>query len=390
MVSVNFRWCCRVRVDVPGGGGSRLLAHDLQDARAGARHLPDLVRRRRVPGGRRVAHPPHRLDLLLDEGAEALVPPRVDDGVDEAVAEAEDGERARDQDLDGFAPSRAGVVAVHVQERRDEVGAPRDGEAARGEQHHLDGLPLAGVVDVVLRPLGEDAPEEALLLRFWVGALVGVGGVLGRRLVAAATAPEDPKALVRLDVGAGGGGLGRALQLDDFLDGVEEDDGVQHHDDQQRYYPRAHRQEDQVLRRQEDEPASCAIPCVSSPTHPGKEAQYAPCNKGSCSDYDLPGVQVTNLDFTQQMVHQNSLCYKDWTMRHFVVSSTSVRRARVINWKSVCVVSCRALVFNMSKFIPNEALSRTALIFCFHLKKTAAESYREACGEHAPSSDMYE
>ena len=41
----------------------------------------------------------------------------------------------------------------------------------------------------------------------------------------------------------------------------------------------------------------------------------------------------------------------------------------------------------MSKFIPKEH-SRIVLIFCFHLKKTAAESYRllrEAYGEHAPS-----
>ena len=40
----------------------------------------------------------------------------------------------------------------------------------------------------------------------------------------------------------------------------------------------------------------------------------------------------------------------------------------------------------MMKFVPNKEHSRTALIFCFHLKKTAAESYRlltgEAYGEH--------
>jgi len=42
----------------------------------------------------------------------------------------------------------------------------------------------------------------------------------------------------------------------------------------------------------------------------------------------------------------------------------------------------------MTKFVPNKKHSRTALIFCFHLKKTTAESYRllgEAYGEHAPS-----
>ena len=31
---------------------------------------------------------------------------------------------------------------------------------------------------------------------------------------------------------------------------------------------------------------------------------------------------------------------------------------------------------NMSKFIPNEEYTRTALILCYYLKKTAAESYR--------------
>ena len=47
----------------------------------------------------------------------------------------------------------------------------------------------------------------------------------------------------------------------------------------------------------------------------------------------------------------------------------------------------------MLKFIPNKKHLWTALIFCFHLKKTAAESYRllrEAHGEHAPSQDMCE
>ena len=37
--------------------------------------------------------------------------------------------------------------------------------------------------------------------------------------------------------------------------------------------------------------------------------------------------------------------------------------------------------------------SRRALIFYFHLKKTAAESYQllqESCGEHAPSQDTCE
>jgi len=48
----------------------------------------------------------------------------------------------------------------------------------------------------------------------------------------------------------------------------------------------------------------------------------------------------------------------------------------------------------MAKFVPNKKhYSRTALIFCFHLKKTAAESYRllgEAYGERAPSQKTCE
>ena len=45
----------------------------------------------------------------------------------------------------------------------------------------------------------------------------------------------------------------------------------------------------------------------------------------------------------------------------------------------------------MTKFVSNKEHSRTALIFCFHLKKTA--EYRllgEAYGEHAPSQKTCE
>ena len=38
----------------------------------------------------------------------------------------------------------------------------------------------------------------------------------------------------------------------------------------------------------------------------------------------LPGAQVRNADFRQQMVHRSSLCCKDLTLRHFVMSSTCV------------------------------------------------------------------
>ena len=81
----------------------------------------------------------------------------------------------------------------------------------------------------------------------------------------------------------------------------------------------------------------------------------------------LPGVGVWNADFRQHMVHQSSLCYEDLTQCRFVVSSTSVRRARVINWKSECIVCVFA--FYMSKFIPHKEHPRSALIFCFHFKK---------------------
>jgi len=47
----------------------------------------------------------------------------------------------------------------------------------------------------------------------------------------------------------------------------------------------------------------------------------------------------------------------------------------------------------MTKFVPNKEHSRTALIFYFHLKKTAAESYRllgETYDEYAPSQKTCE
>ena len=53
-----------------------------------------------------------------------------------------------------------------------------------------------------------------------------------------------------------------------------------------------------------------------------------------------------------------------------------------------CVV-----LFNMSKFIPYKEHSRTALIFCFNLKKAPGESYQllqETYGEHTPSQNTCE
>ena len=54
----------------------------------------------------------------------------------------------------------------------------------------------------------------------------------------------------------------------------------------------------------------------------------------------IPGARVWNADLRQQTALRSSLWCKDLTLRHFVVSSTSVRRAREINWKSFCVVLC--------------------------------------------------
>ena len=72
-----------------------------------------------------------------------------------------------------------------------------------------------------------------------------------------------------------------------------------------------------------------------------------------------------------------------------VINNCQTRRSDKLE---KCVHSV-VVVFSVSKFIPNKGQSRIALIFCFHLKKTAAESYRllrEAYGEHAPLQDTCE
>ena len=84
----------------------------------------------------------------------------------------------------------------------------------------------------------------------------------------------------------------------------------------------------------------------------------------------LPRVQVQNAYFRQQMLHQSSLCCKDLTPSHFIVSLTSVGRARVINWKSVCAVLCCCV-----QYIGIYAEQRAfvdGINFCFRLKKSAA------------------
>ena len=97
----------------------------------------------------------------------------------------------------------------------------------------------------------------------------------------------------------------------------------------------------------------------------------------------IPGVQVWNADFRNRW-RTNAVCaIKIWQstilLRHRQVSD--VHECYI---EKVCAQCCFA-VFNMSKFIPIKEHSWTALIFGFHLKKTAAESYRllrKAHGEH--------
>jgi len=88
------------------------------------------------------------------------------------------------------------------------------------------------------------------------------------------------------------------------------------------------------------------------------------------------------------MAHQCSVKYKDLTL--YVL----LYHQQVSNAQSDLIEKClHSIVFNVTKFVPNKEYTRTALIFCFHLKKIAAESYRllgEAYGEHAPSQKTYE
>jgi len=76
--------------------------------------------------------------------------------------------------------------------------------------------------------------------------------------------------------------------------------------------------------------------------------------------------------FEKQMAHQCSVKYKDLTLYAILLY-----HQQVLNAQSDLIEKClHSIVFNMTKFVPNKEHPRTALIFCFHLKKTAAESYR--------------
>ena len=81
----------------------------------------------------------------------------------------------------------------------------------------------------------------------------------------------------------------------------------------------------------------------------------------------------------------------DLTLRDFVVSSTSIGRARVINWKSVCTVLCCCV--HCVEIYTEQREFADSFDFLFNLKKTDAESYRllrEAYGEFAPTQDTCE
>ena len=102
----------------------------------------------------------------------------------------------------------------------------------------------------------------------------------------------------------------------------------------------------------------------------------------------VQSVQESNADFGQQMVYQSSLCYKDLTLRHFVVSSTSVRHAGVKNQKSVYIMLCCCVQY--VEIYTEQRAFADSINFRFHLKKTAAEScllFLETYGEHAPSQN---
>ena len=105
------------------------------------------------------------------------------------------------------------------------------------------------------------------------------------------------------------------------------------------------------------------------------------------SSSNITGIQVWNVHFRQQVAHQSSLCFKDMG----TVPSTTIRPARVINWKSVCIVLCCCVQY--FEIYTEHWTFADSVKFLFRLKKTVAESYRllrEAFGEHSPSQDTCE
>lgn len=78
---------------------------------------------------------------------EALVPPGVNNGIQQTVGEPEDGQRARDGKLQPPAEVLAGGgIAQDEHGAGDEIWQPRHDEAARRQHDHLDGLAAGGVL----------------------------------------------------------------------------------------------------------------------------------------------------------------------------------------------------------------------------------------------------
>lgn len=81
------------------------------------------------------------------------MPPGVDDGIEETVHEAQDGQRSGNCNSYAAAVVGVGVTAVEaadVHDGGDEVGHPGYEETAGGEEHHLDGLPFAQLLCLIL------------------------------------------------------------------------------------------------------------------------------------------------------------------------------------------------------------------------------------------------
>lgn len=93
-----------------------------------------LARGRAAVGkNRHFARLPQRVPLAPDEGPEALVPPRVNDGVGQGVEEAEHGQRTGHEEGQVLAAAGRVVGAVGVGQAGPEIGAPGQQEAAARE-----------------------------------------------------------------------------------------------------------------------------------------------------------------------------------------------------------------------------------------------------------------
>ena len=86
------------------------------------------------------------------------------------------------------------------------------------------------------------------------------------------------------------------------------------------------------------------------------------------------------------MVHQNILCYKDLTLRYFVVSSTSDKLEKCVHGVELLCSMCRNLYRTRS-------IRRQHKFFVFIWRKlllNCTEKFREAYGGHTPSQHTCE